>query len=56
MNVASKERRPAVLDIGQRLLLNRRQPWIPFLSIRFTVEADHIGHLPHEGWWLRGLA
>src|SRR5215475_7655078 len=44
MNVASKERRSTVGDIDQRLLLNRRQPMSAFFPIRFTMEADNIGH------------
>jgi len=54
VKVASKERRSTVLDIGQRLLLNRRQAISPFLAKRFTVEADDVSHLPHEDLWIRG--
>jgi hypothetical protein len=48
MDVASKVRRSAVLNIGQCLLLDSRQPMSPFLPKRFAVEADDIGQLRHE--------
>jgi hypothetical protein len=56
MKMASKERRSTVCDIGQGPLLSPGQRRSPFLSKRFTMEADDIGHLQHDGLGIRDRA
>lgn len=48
MDMASKERRSTVRDIGQGPLVDSSQAMRRFFAKRFTVEADDVGHLQHE--------
>jgi len=46
--MASQNGCAAVVDIAQRLFLNRRQCGSAPLPIGIPVEADNVGHLQHE--------
>jgi hypothetical protein len=51
VDVASKERRPAVLDVVKGALLLPGQTLAKLPAVRCTMKADDIGHLQHEDRW-----
>ena len=56
IDMASKQRRAAGLDIAKSPFLNGAERVPSLLSIRRAVEADNIGHLQHENPCVRGLS
>jgi hypothetical protein len=54
IDMTSKERRTASSNISQSPFLNRTQSIAVLLLVRRAVEADDVGHLPHEDLGIRG--
>ena len=48
VDVASKERRPAVFDVVERAFLRGGQIVAKLLAVSSAMKADDIGHLQHE--------